>query len=95
MKQPAVYIIASQRNGTVYTGVTSNLQKRIYEHKHKLVKGFASDNDCKILVYLELFDTMYDAIAYEKKLKGGSRKKKLKLIEDKNPKWSDLYDTLF
>lgn len=95
MKQPAIYIIASQRNGTIYTGVTSNLQKRIYEHKHKLLKGFTSDHNCHLLVYYEIHETMESAILREKQSKGGSRKKKLKLIEDVNPKWNDLYETLF
>ena len=95
MKQPAIYMIASQRNGTIYTGVTSNLQKRIYEHKNKVVKSFASDHNCTILVYYEIFETMYDAITREKQIKNGSRKKKLKLIENENPKWKDLYETLF
>ena len=95
MKQPAIYILASQRNGTLYTGVTSNLQKRIYEHKHKLVKGFSDTHNCHLLVYYEIHDTMESAILKEKQLKGGSRKKKLKLIEDMNPQWNDLYETVF
>jgi putative endonuclease len=95
MKQPAIYIIASQRNGTIYTGVTSNLQKRIYEHKHKLIKGFSKAHNCQLLVYYEIHESMELAILREKQIKSGSRKKKLKLIEDMNPKWNDLYETLF
>ncbi len=91
MKQPAVYILASKRNGTLYTGVTSNLIKRIYEHRNGITKGFAHRYDCKILVYYEVFDTMELAISEEKRIKGGSRKKKIALIEKINSQWCDLY----
>ena len=91
-KQPAIYIIANQKNGTIYTGVTSNLSKRIWEHKEEITKVFASKYGCKILVYYENFDEMNYAIEREKQIKAGSRKKKLKLIEDFNPSWKDLYE---
>ncbi len=94
MKTPAVYIIASQRNGTLYTGVTANLPKRIYEHKNKVVKGFSGQHNCKILAWFEIHETMEAAILKEKKIKGGSRKKKLSLIEGTNPQWNDLYATI-
>lgn len=92
---PAVYIMANKRNGTLYTGVTSDLVKRIYEHKNEKVPGFTSRYDCKWLVYYESTEDMLSAIAREKQIKAGSRKKKLMLIENRNPEWKDLYETLF
>ena len=94
MKQPAVYIITNKRNGTLYTGVTSNLVQRIYQHKQKIIKGFSSNHDCKILVYYEMHEDMYNAITREKQIKGGSRKKKLFFIEGINPNWNDLYEDI-
>ena len=94
MKQPCVYIVASQRNGTLYTGVTSNLPRRAFEHREGLIPGFSKKNGCKILVWYELHDSMIEAIAREKKIKAGSRKKKLALIEALNPEWEDLYGNL-
>ena len=94
MKQPAVYIMASRRNGTLYTGVTSDLARRSYEHRQGLIPGFTSRYGCKLLVWYELHATMPTAIAREKQIKGGSRRRKLALIEAMNPFWSDLHDTL-
>jgi putative endonuclease len=94
MKQPCVYIVANRRNGTLYTGVTSNLPKRAFEHREGLVAGFSARYGCKILVWYELHHTMIDAITREKQIKAGSRKKKLALIEALNPEWEDLYSTL-
>src|SRR3954467_13019233 len=94
MKQPCVYIFASKRHGTLYTGVTSNLPKRAYEHRAGLVKGFSAKYGCKILVWYELHETMIEAITREKQIKAGSRARKLALIESLNPDWKDLYDTL-
>jgi putative endonuclease len=94
MKQPCVYIVANHRNGTLYTGVTSNLPKRAFEHREGLVKGFSAKYGCKILVWYELHATVIDAITREKQIKAGSRKKKLALIEAMNPDRNDLYDTL-
>ena len=94
LKQPAIYIMANKRNGTIYIGVTSNLIKRIYEHKCGDASGFTQKNQCKNLVYYELIEDMINAIAREKQLTGGSRKKKLALIEKLNPYWEDLYDEL-
>ena len=91
MKEPAVYIVASRRNGTLYTGVTSNLPKRAWQHREGLVPGFTSRYGCKMLVWYESYPTMDEAIAREKQIKGGSRKKKLALIEAMNPTWRDLY----
>jgi putative endonuclease len=94
MKQPCVYIVASKRNGTLYTGVTSNLAKRAFEHREGLVQGFSSRYRCKILIWYELHETMIDAITREKQVKAGSRARKLALVEQLNPDWKDLYDTL-
>ena len=94
MKQPAVYIMSSERNGTLYTGVTSNLPKRIYEHKNGITDGFTSKYKCSALVYYAVFDDMNAAIAEEKRIKGGSRKKKISLIEAINPDWRDLYNDI-
>jgi putative endonuclease len=94
MKQPAVYILTNKPNGILYTGVTSNLIKRIYEHKHSVTKGFTGKYNCNILVFFELCETMEYAISREKKIKAGSREKKLQLIENINPDWKDLYDNL-
>jgi putative endonuclease len=94
VKQPAAYILASRRNGTLYIGVTSNLPQRVWQHRTDAVPGFTARYGCKILVWYELHSTMLDAIAREKQLKGGSRKKKLALIEAANPTWRDLYEEL-
>ncbi len=91
MKQPAVYILFSHRNGTLYVGVTSDLVKRIWEHKEGLVEGFTKKYGVKYLGYFELQDDMVTAIEREKQLKAGSRKKKIQLIESMNPDWLDLY----
>jgi predicted GIY-YIG superfamily endonuclease len=94
MKQPCVYIVASRRNGTLYTGVTSNLPKRAFEHREGLVAGFSRQHGCKFLVWYELHDSMIEAITREKQIKAGSRAKKLALIENLNPSWKDLYGDL-
>jgi len=91
-KQPAIYILASQRNGTLYVGVTSNLVKRVWEHKNDQVGGFSCRYGTHMLVYYELLDTMDAAITREKQIKAGSRAKKLRMIESMNPEWNDLYD---
>ena len=89
--QPAVYIMANKRNGAIYVGVTSNLVQRAWQHREGVVDGFTKRYSCKMLVWLELHSTMDYAIAREKQIKGGSRKKKLALIEMNNPLWRDLY----
>lgn len=94
MKQPAVYMMANRRNGTLYTGVTSNLIKRVYEHRTGGAPGFTSRYGCKSRVWYEFYDDMEAAILREKQLKGGSRVKKLALIEAFNPNWRDLYETV-
>ncbi len=93
-KQPSVYIMASDRNGTIYTGVTSNLPQRAWQHRTGIIGGFTKRYDCKMLVWYELHSTMPDAIAREKQIKARSRMKKLGLIEGLNPTWRDLYDEL-
>jgi len=93
-KIPCVYILASQKNGTLYVGVTSNLKKRIWEHKNDITEGFTKKYGVHILVYYEPCPSMHQAITREKQIKGGSRKKKLILIEERNPQWKDLYDEI-
>ncbi len=92
MKQPAVYIMANTQNGTIYTGVTSDLVKRAYEHRNGLISGFTKDHGCKMLVFFEIHETMESAIVREKQIKNYSRKKKLKLIEKMNLAWLDLFN---
>ena len=94
VKQPAVYIMANRRNGTLYIGVTSNLPQRAHQHRESLIPGFTAQYGCKMLVWYEVHDEMLVAIAREKQLKGGSRQKKLALIETLNPDWRDLYDEI-
>ena len=89
MKQYFVYILASPSR-TLYTGVTNNLARRVYEHKHKLIPGFTSRYNVGLLVYFETFDTPQEAIAREKQIKGWVRRKKVALIEENNPSWEDL-----
>ena len=92
--QPAVYMMASTRNGTLYVGVTSDLRKRAWQHREGALDGFTKQNGCKLLVWYEVHATMEYAILREKQLKGGSRKRKLALIEAMNPLWRDLFDEI-
>jgi len=92
--QPAVYILASKRNGTLYIGVTSDLVKRIWEHKNNLVEGFTKRYGVHHLVWYELHERMESAIEREKRLKEWKRIWKLESIENSNPNWLDLYDTI-
>ncbi len=89
--QPATYIMASRKDGVVYTGVTAYLVHRTYQHKNPTKKCFSSQYHCSHLVYYEFYASMDEAIAREKQIKGGSRKKKVDLIEKMNPQWRDLY----
>ncbi len=89
-----VYITASKRNGTLYTGVTNNLARRIYEHREKVAVSFTARYDVSQLVYYEEFQLIGDAIAREKKLKRWKRAWKIELIEGFNPAWRDLYPEL-
>ena len=86
--------MTNTKNGTLYTGVTSDIIKRVYEHKEGIMKGFTYRYDCKKLVYYELHDTMETAITREKQIKAGSRKRKIELIKTMNPDWKDLYTNL-
>lgn len=95
-KKGYIYILFNKRNGTLYTGVTSNLKQRVYEHKTKVHEdSFTAKYGVDKLGYYEEFVLIKDAIAREKQIKAGSRAKKLQLIESINPDWVDLYDTLF
>ncbi len=89
-----VYILASTRNGTLYIGVTSNLIKRVWEHKNKCVSGFTNKYDINKLVYYEQHEDISEAITREKILKKWLRKWKLELIEKDNPEWIDLYESI-
>ncbi|OGP96829.1 MAG: hypothetical protein A2Z39_04485 [Deltaproteobacteria bacterium RBG_19FT_COMBO_46_9] len=93
-KQYYVYILAGRRNGTLYTGVTSNLIKRVWEHKEKAVDGFTKRYDIDKLVYFEQYQDSVKAISREKRIKKYPRKWKLNLIERENPRWKDLYKDL-
>jgi putative endonuclease len=93
-KQPAVYILANKRNGTLYIGVTSNLVQRLWQHRNGLVEGFTKKYVVHRLVYFELHDEMEQAIRREKQLKKWNRKWKLRLIEEKNPGWNDLWEQI-
>lgn len=94
MKQSYIYILFSKKYGTLYTGVTSDLIKRIYEHKNKLVDGFTKKYSVDKLGYYEVFEDIKLAIQREKQIKAGSRQKKINLIESVNPDWKDLYYTI-
>ena len=86
--------MASRRDGTLYTGVTSNLLRRVHEHRTGSVPGFTLRYGCHLLVHVEVFDSMHEAIAREKQIKGGSRARKIALIEVSNPTWRDLFEEL-
>ncbi|HEX3598989.1 MAG TPA: GIY-YIG nuclease family protein [Lacipirellulaceae bacterium] len=94
MKQPAVYILASRRNGTLYIGVTSDLVQRVWQHKNDVIEGFTKKYGVHLLVYYELHEDMESAILREKQLKKWNRDWKLRLIEEENPDWNDLYPSI-
>ena len=94
IKQPIVYILANERNGTLYVGVTSDLVKRIWEHKNDLIEGFTKRYKVHNLVWYEMHDNMDAAIEREKNMKEWKRDWKIKLIEKDNPHWNDLYDSI-
>ena len=94
MKEYWVYILASKRNGTLYVGVTSDLNRRIYEHRQMLIEGFTKKYNITHLVYAEGFQDINDAIHREKCIKKWNREWKLKLIEEHNPDWRDLYEII-
>ena len=94
MKQPAVYILASTRNGTLYVGVTSNLVQRVWQHKQHQADGFTKKFNVTDLVYFEVLEDMASAITREKQIKHWQRSWKIKLIEAHNPYWRDLYNAI-
>jgi putative endonuclease len=94
MQQYYVYIMTNQHNPVLYTGVTNDLMRRIFEHKEKLIDGFTKRYNLAKLVYYEVLSNAEAAIKREKQIKGGSRKKKVDLIKSMNPEWKDLYDTI-
>ena len=94
MKQPCVYLLANRPNGTLYVGVTSDLVKRVWQHKNDVLDGFSHKYQVHKLVWFEQHATMEAAIAREKQLKAGPRERKIALIVSINPTWSDLYETL-
>ena len=89
-----LYIMTNRNNTVLYTGITSDLKRRIYEHKEKLAEGFTKKYNLTKLVYYEVFQDSLNAIQREKQIKGGSRKKKVALINDMNPAWKDLDEDL-
>lgn len=91
MRNPTVYILASQRNGTFYIGVTSDLVRRIWEHRNNVVQGFTERYGVHLLVYYEQHASMEAAITREKQLKKWKRAWKIRLIEEGNPQWQDLW----
>ena len=93
-KKGYVYVLTNARNSVLYTGVTSDLIKRIYEHKNKMVEGFTQKYNLHKLVYYEIFEVVTDAIMREKQIKGWLRSKKIALIEKANPDWNDLYERI-
>jgi putative endonuclease len=94
VKQPCVYLLASSKNGTLYVGVTSDIIKRIREHKSDVVEGFTKKYGVHTLVWYEIHENMESAISREKTIKGWKRQWKLELIEKENPAWTDLYKSL-
>jgi len=94
MNQYYVYILASQRNGTLYVGMTNDLARRCYEHKHGMVEGFTKKYQVHTLVYYEAHNDVSEAIKREKQLKKWNRSWKIRLIEEKNPEWMELYDSI-
>ena len=95
MKAGYVYIMANRKNGTIYIGVTSDLIARVYQHREGLVPGFTKRYGCKLLVYYEAYDDLQDARLRELQMKEWKRSWKIRLIEEKNLEWDDLYPTLF
>jgi putative endonuclease len=93
-KSPTVYIMASEKNGTLYIGVTSDLIKRVWQHKNNLVEGFTKKYNTKLLVYYEQHQTMEEAIVREKQLKEWNRSWKMRIIIEMNPNWDDLYGNI-
>jgi len=94
-KQYYVYLLTNKNCNVLYTGITNNLIRRVYQHKNKLADGFTQKYNVNKLVYYEICHDVLNAIAREKQIKGWSRKKKNAVIDEMNPEWVDLYETLF
>jgi len=94
MKHGYIYIMSNKKDGTLYIGVTSDLIKRVYEHKNSFIDSFTKKYNLKTLVYYEVYEGIQEAIKREKQLKAGNRKKKLELINSMNENWNDLYGSL-
>ena len=95
MKAGYVYIMASRKNGTIYIGSTSDLPKRVFEHREGLIEGFTKENGCKLLVWFEADDDLQEARRRELQMKEWKRPWKIRLIEERNLEWDDLYSALF
>jgi putative endonuclease len=93
-KEYYVYMMTNQNNRAIYTGVTNDLKKRIYEHEKKLIEGFTKKYNITKSVYYEVFNDIKHAITREKQIKGGSRTKKIAMVNKMNPEWKDLYENL-
>jgi putative endonuclease len=93
-RQYCVYILTNNRNSVLYTGVTSDLKRRVWQHREKLVPGFTQRYNVFKLVFYEVTDDVNAAIAREKQIKAGTRQKKINLIETMNPQWRDLYEDI-
>ena len=93
-RQYYIYIMTNERNTVLYTGITNDLQRRVYEHKEKLTEGFTKRYNITKLAYYEIFGDIENAILGEKQIKGGSRQKKIDLIHSMNREWRDLYEEL-
>ena len=93
-RQYCVYIMTNKNNTVLYTGVTNNLKRRVYEHKAKLIEGFTKKYNITKLVYCEIFSDSYNAISREKQIKAGSRQKKIDLLNSANERWDDLYEKI-
>jgi putative endonuclease len=90
-----VYIMANKRNGTIYLGVTSDLPQRVYQHRQEMIEGFTKERGCKLLVWYEAFDDLQEARSRELQMKKWNRLWKLRVIEEMNSDWDDLYESLF
>ena len=89
-----IYIMTNKWNNVLYTGITNDLKRRVFEHKNKIIKGFTERYNINKLVYYEIYDDVYNAIQREKQIKSWSRKKKIELIKSLNPEFKDLYEEI-
>lgn len=94
MKRGFVYIMANRRNGTIYTGSTSDLVQRVWQHRNQVVEGFTQKHECVLLVWFEVHDDLQEARRRERQIKKWNRPWKLRLIEENNPRWGDLFDRI-